>query len=545
VSHAEAAIPPHDDVRPPLLRWGPAGCLILAAFILIIFRLHAFALPLETDECNYAYTAGRLLEGDRLYVDVWDHQPPGVFVLFGAAIAMFGDEPVVFRSLAMVFSLASMLLLAGIGRVLRGRWCGAAAALLFALTSADPGTAGEGCNREIFMNTFVLAAWYAAARADWPAGRRALLAGLALGLGSVIKTVLVVHWVALAPVLLLAVPAGGSRGRTALRTLVLFAGGPAAVWLLTGTYFAVTSRWHAFVDAVFLFNVGYAGGEGSLLGRFAAFFSPEGHPFTFDSAIALWIAGAAAAVWLVVRIVTRRDVAAALGLALALASFVAACLPAHFWPHYYYLLIPALVLALAIAFGDGLGPDRRRLWPLSGRSKASLGALVVLLGFVAYGQYRDYLSQPPFGITVKRYNSRDFWGRAMGEKVRAVTDPDDTIFVSGSDTGVYYYAQRRCASRYTMITGLAEGYPGVVQRRQVLLDELTANPPRLVLLLFDQPPFPGWKEFLDEHYGQPVGMDFHDRREEVIMFVLTRKDRPIAAQDPAYWNWHRREVGGW
>ncbi|KKK62157.1 hypothetical protein LCGC14_3007150, partial [marine sediment metagenome] len=38
-----------------------------------IIRLHAFAVPLETDECNYAYIGSRLLAGDRLYLDVWDH----------------------------------------------------------------------------------------------------------------------------------------------------------------------------------------------------------------------------------------------------------------------------------------------------------------------------------------------------------------------------------------------------------------------------------------------------------------------------------------
>ena len=69
---------------------GPA----LALVVLILFRLHAFGLPLETDECNYAYFGARLLEGDWLYVDLWDHQPPGVFVLFAGIIAVFGDDPI-------------------------------------------------------------------------------------------------------------------------------------------------------------------------------------------------------------------------------------------------------------------------------------------------------------------------------------------------------------------------------------------------------------------------------------------------------------------
>ena len=78
---------------PPLWAW---LCLVLAGVVLVGLRLHAFELPLETDECNYAYIGDRLLAGDRLYVDVWDHQPFGVFALFAGVSALFGSEPVVF-----------------------------------------------------------------------------------------------------------------------------------------------------------------------------------------------------------------------------------------------------------------------------------------------------------------------------------------------------------------------------------------------------------------------------------------------------------------
>ena len=81
----------------PSLSWIEWSGLLGAATILIAFRLHAFDLPLETDECNYAYIGAQLLDGDRIYVDVWDHQPFGVFVLFAGVMALFGDAPEVFR----------------------------------------------------------------------------------------------------------------------------------------------------------------------------------------------------------------------------------------------------------------------------------------------------------------------------------------------------------------------------------------------------------------------------------------------------------------
>jgi len=160
-------------------------------------------------------------------------------------------------------------------------------------------------------------------------------------------------------------------------------------------------------------------------------------------------------------------------------------------------------------------------------------------GPVLWFQYRDYLSQDPLGITMKRYNTRDFWGRGQGENVRSVTDPDDTIFVFGNDASIYYYAQRRCASRYTMITGLGDHMPGAEQRRAILLAELRAAPPRLILVVFNQKPFPEWIAFLNEYYGEPIGWDFHDKTGEAIMFVLCRKDKPVRQID---WNWDRSMI---
>ncbi|UCG31646.1 MAG: hypothetical protein JSU68_08255, partial [Phycisphaerales bacterium] len=223
---------------------------------------------------------------------------------------------------------------------------------------------------------------------------------------------------------------------------------------------------------------------------------------------------------------------------MVLSSFLAVCLPGKSWPHYYYLLIPPLIIAIAAATHE-IAVALKTRFPSAAKPLALLFAIVpILLGWT---EHRDYLDQPLFGITVKRYNSRDFWGRAMGEKIQQVTEPNDTIFVFGSDTGVYYYSDRRCASRYTMITGLSSGYEGVDERRGILLEELRRSPPRIILVLFDEQPFEGWLALLDEYY-ENIGGDKHDRTEEWIMFVYGLKVAPVEAID---WEWHRKEVGGW
>jgi len=528
---------------PQASSWIAPVCLALALAVLAVFRLHAFDLPLEADECNYAYIGARLLEGQDLYVDVWDHQPFGVFALFAGVIALFGDEPVVFRLLTLVFSAVSLWLIFAILRRGFGLLAAVSGAFLFALASSDPGSAGEGCNREIYMNTFVLAAWYLVLFRSSASRGAVAGAGVALALGSAVKTILAIHWLFLAGYLVVEVclrAPHDKRPRALIETIALFAAGPIALWLAALGYFTATGRASEFIDAVFLFNLSYAGGEESFFARFLEFFTPRRHPFIFDSALPLWIGGALALIWLVVSYVLRHQTRTLLIALMAAASFLAICLPGRFWPHYYYLLIPPLIIAVAAATHE-IAVLVTRGNPARERYVVVLFSIVpILLGWT---EYHNYLNQSPFGITVKRYNSRDFWGRAMGEKVKQVTQPGDRVFVYGSDTAVYYYSDRRCASRYTMITGISSRYESAQNRREILMRELQEDPPRVIIVLFDEAPFAKWKQFLDRHYGQPVGWDFDDKDpKSAIMFVMAAKDRPIPSID---WDWDRREVGGW
>ncbi len=536
--------------------------LFVAAVTLVAFRLHGFDLPLETDEANYAYIGARLLEGSRLYVDVWDHQPYGVFVLFAWVIQFFGDAPEVFRWMVVGFSLASLWLIFVILRRAAGSGVAVFGAMLFAIVSADPGTAGEGCNREIYMNTLILVAWYLAICYLGTGRRLALLgAGTSLGVASAIKTVVAVHWLALVVwVVLLSLRPKNTRER--LSNVALLAVGPLMLWVGSFVYFAGTGRFEAFVDAVFLFNLGYSGTEYGLLTRFVAFFAPQMRPFIFDSALPFWIVGAMSTLWLFLRAcvgirprtlsgpsddpsrsatVSTACANAVSVIVLVVASFVAVSLPGRFWPHYYYLMLPPLVLAIAITVGQVVNLFCRGVEVESHRRRvrALVLAFAAIGGATLWTEYCDYLSQPPLGITFKRYKTRDFLGRAMGRKIKSVTEPGDTIFSYSNDASFYYYSERRCASRYTMITGISEGMAGAERRREILIDELRVSPPRLIVVLFDQQLFPEWKAFLYEFYGEPIGWDFHDISGEPILFVLARKDQPVR---PIDWSWDRSMV---
>ena len=530
-------LPAKPGQAPHLLGLRDVVVLVAAAAVLVALRLHAFALPLETDECNYIYVAGRLLAGDRLYVDVWDHQPPGIFALFAAASALFGDGPATFRWLATVASVVSMVLMFAIARRTAGTNAGYLAAGLFALCSADPGTAGEGCNREIFMNPPALAAVWLLLRAESPRLRSVLTAGLLIGLGSTIKTVMAAQWV------LLAVWLGlrawkGSQARRRLRNLVThvaaFGAGPGVVWAVTFGYFAATGRLGDFWEAVFAFNLGYSDVSAGYWQRFADFFLAPIHRQVFEGTWVLWIAAGLAALALPVIRWRRPFVREGALLCYLAGSYWAVCLPGQFWAHYYYLMLPPLIVVLATALGHlgSLPPALGAAW--WGRVVTRVVGTAVLLTFLAT-QVVLHLLVPTGQLSDKR--SRDLWGRAQAANVAQVTDPDDTVLLYGHDVGVYYYSRRRCASRYTMVRALSEQYPGFAKRRAILLEDVRARRPRVVLLV--ERPFPALDAFLRANY-RLVGIDFHDRRRaEPIMEAWMDRSRPVTTID---WNWHRSSV---
>jgi hypothetical protein len=269
--------------------------------------------------------------------------------------------------------------------------------------------------------------------------------------------------------------------------------------------------------------------------RFVEFFQAPVHQHVFDGTAPLYVTAVAGCVLMYFGERSLRG-GQWLMLCYVLGSYLAACLPGQLWPHYYYLMLPSLVIASGMALGNVLALRRSESARAIGTwTSAGLGVALLLAATLL--QATTYWMKPPSEITDWRYDSRDFWGRAQGFKVGSVTDVGDTILVYARDVGIYYYSGRQSATRYTMVGPLEASFTGFEERREILLQEVKKNRPRLALMVDE--PFPALYEYLMANY-ELVGVDFHDRRQqEPIMFVLADKTRPVKRID---WNWHRDEV---
>jgi hypothetical protein len=142
------------------------------------------------------------------------------------------------------------------------------------------------------------------------------------------------------------------------------------------------------------------------------------------------------------------------------------------FPHYFLQAYPALALAAAAGMN---------------RLSASIGArrlgwlLCALCLYPAAVRARPYFVDPP-EITARRllYANPLYEAKAIGEYARARTAPDETIYVFGSETQIYVYARRRCATRYAYIYPLTL-FPVGPEEGERELSRLAAAPPKLVV----------------------------------------------------------------
>jgi Dolichyl-phosphate-mannose-protein mannosyltransferase len=69
---------------------GSSGWRILALGLVLLMALPNLSYPIGRDQATYCVIGRGLLDGARLYRDLWDNKPPGIFFLYAAIVKIFG-----------------------------------------------------------------------------------------------------------------------------------------------------------------------------------------------------------------------------------------------------------------------------------------------------------------------------------------------------------------------------------------------------------------------------------------------------------------------
>jgi len=504
------------------------GLVFLACLAWIVLtRLHTAEEPLDRDICTQILMGRVLADGGRLYVDTLEFKPPGMFVIWQVIHQLVGTSPPV---VVWTNILVTSLSLIGVFMAASAKPWGFSAGLwamgFWTLISGDLMLEANQPSNEVFINSFMvwgIALWMRAETA--PAGQwRYAAAGFFLGCATLIKPVLIT-------VVCMALGCFASGG-LAPKALKRRAGTiawvllPVAVgWALMVLYFVFRGRGSALYDGVVRYAIYYAQSQGGhaemitpgiwlniLQGFTDKLFPPRMFFLAPLSGLAIlgivgsWLDG-------------RRPQALTLAGCL-LGTLLSVSIPGTYYPHYYQLYLPILV----VGAGWGIAAVANSLRQPMLAWGIGLSALLLLLWHVV----PDLRLHSKTSARLQQTEP----GGALREIVRCGAAVDrmllagESVYVWGEDPGVYYYSHRRPASGIFWANRLIWG-PSKKPATLKVLDDLKKNQPPLVLIeegsqLPSDHPVGQW---IYHHYFRSSKARFSE-----LFAVYLRRDSALAAR---------------
>jgi hypothetical protein len=329
---------------------------------------------------------------------------------------------------------------------------------------------GPIANTELFMlpGVVVAAALFLRAVSAQRTPRAACIAiGVSLGVATAFKQVAAVN----VPFFLLAF-ALCVRGPGRWRRLVAFAGwmgvggllvwGPILIWFQRGGGLA------AAIDAMLLHNLSYASAL-PLSQRLSNLVFYSGR-FAPSQGIAWILAGVGLAL-----LARRRDRFPAFYLGgWALANAVGVSASGHYFPHYFQQLLPAVAsLAAATLAVDraSRGPSHVRVALIS----------TLMLGPLVVAALRFWALSPAEAMQTI-YPDNSFQSMpALAREIASVSEPEDTVFLFGTEPELLFYARRVSATRYIHLFPLFGPYPDALERQRGVAAEVARAQPAVLV----------------------------------------------------------------
>ena len=429
-----------------------AGVVCAVAALVLVPNLPAGRVPSE-DAAVFFYIARRILEGGLPYRDVWDHKPPGVYVMDAAGLALAGELGVWIVQLAFLAAAALLGLRAlapfGARPALFGSLAWLVAAPRLFLADGTQTTYVELFAVPLQFASYALfASEIARPRATW---RSAAIGALA-GLSFLFKPTLIGSALAAAIVLVFA-----RRGSsTASLGAMLAAGG--GVLALAVVPFAAAGALGEAVDQVARYNAVYAA-FASPADRLAAV--AGGLRLTAPSGLSVIAVGA----WLYA-LGTRRTAPPVLALALVALPIELFFASAGRGYHYYFLAwLPAMSVLAAFAASE----VERRFDRRTARA-------VIVVATIAMSV------RPAMLVTRLAAEGDDGLVRAAAAYISDATRSTETVLVWGSRVEPLVLAERLAPTRYVYQYAALEtrGY-ATPARVDELTSELARRPPVLII----------------------------------------------------------------
>lgn len=472
---ASAPRGPEGPLARSYLTW--AALIIIIAFTAVV-RIRLADAPLERDEGVYAYIAQLVLDGIPPYVEAYDMRMPGLYAVYAAIIFFFGQTQAGIHTGLLAVNVATIFFLFLLARRLYGDLAAVAAAAFFAVLSMSSTVDGLYANTEHFVILPAVAGLYAFTRAtDENNNRLLFISGVILGAAFTVKQHGFVFTAAAGAFLLMAWKRTASPATLFSRLLVLAAGAALPLLLACAILYALGA-----FDKFWFWIFTYAQKYVAMTTLSAGLLNLENEMAgILAESLPVWalaLFGLVSPIW--DKVTRRRWLFITL---ISLASFAAITPGFFFRSHYFQFLLPATALLAGAGLSSAGRSATKYAGPIAG--KAALALLIASALLYALNSQRDILFEStPREVTRKIYGPNPFpESLEVAEYIRKNSSPDERIAVIGSEPQIYFYSDRRSATRYIYTYPLMELQPYALQMQKEMASEIEAASPSFVVFV--------------------------------------------------------------
>ena len=450
--------------------------LILLITLAVFLRYHSNEEPLERDITTYAYIAHNLIGGDQLYSDLWDHKPPGIYIVYALAELIWGYNQPAITYLGIFFTVLSAFFLYHFLKIVSNNFIAIIGVAFWIFASNSIALQANQPNVEVFINTFsIMGIW---ALAKWHINKKnyLILSGSFFAIASFFK--MIVAFPVFCICIYLFFPFPKKEGCLYLKSKLIlifqFLIPSLFLWAITFTYFFVTNRISDFWEAVFIYNQMYSGSFFKNVGIF--FLSPDK---LFNHALMeIWILALLSIGWLIIPKAENSPVTASFYYLLLIGTCIQIASPGKYYPHYYQLLIPILCILSALLIFELFNKINSK--NILYFRPSIIGLIFIVVLCLSYWQFL-YLKMNPFEISKTKYSDTFVESYKIGKYVENITLPGDKIYEWGAETGIYYYSKKNAASGTFYIYPLLFGDENRVKFNTVLSDIVNSKPKLFIL----------------------------------------------------------------
>jgi hypothetical protein len=455
--------------------------LFLLVFLLIVcaLRIHLVSVPLERDEGEYAYSGQLLLQGVPPFSLAYNMKMPGIYVAYAVVLGLFGQTSSGIHFGLIIINFLCALALYFIGKRLYNRIAGCASSMAFATMSLCSSVLGLSANAEHFVLLFALFGMlFLLVAMDKRKYWLFILSGFMFGTCFLMKQhgAAFIAWGALFLVW------NELRNRITAWKIIAVRFGFFCIGIALPFTFMCLWLWRAGVFKQFWFwtfsyTQAYVSQVSPLVGL--RIFNSTISQIIASSTV-FWLFGLVGLVSLLFdKSSLKRNFCV---VSFLLFSFASICPGFYFREHYFILLLPVI----SLLFGTGVNTLCFRSAILGKRPITGHVVLwtiiVAALAHTLFYERRILFQLPPKQVSREIYGINPFpESCVIADSLKAWTSPHEKIAVIGSEPQIFFYSNRRSATRYIYTYALMEYHPFALQMQGEMIREIESISPQFLV----------------------------------------------------------------